>query len=222
MGFLRNNAWLLVCCLGWLPPVGAQAQSAQARASANVDLAARLQEVTDSAKLTEQSLKLGRTVAAVCANCHGEGGNSVKPDIPNLAGQNPNYLLEQIRKFSIGLRRNEFMEGMIKAMTADEKIGMVLFYSSQKVNTNTAHAAPALLETGKKIFTEVCWRCHALDGRGNDKIARIAGQQVPYLMSTIKRYRTGAGRIDPLMMANTRGLSDADVEAVATYISRMD
>ena len=143
-------------------------------------------------------------------------------DIPNLAGQNPSYLLEQIRKFSIGMRRNEFMEGMITAMSADEKIGMVLFYSSQTVNVNTAPAAPALLAAGKKIFTDVCWRCHAIDGRGNEKIARLAGQQVPYLMSTIKRYRTGAGRIDPQMMANTRTLTDADVEAVATYISRME
>lgn len=217
---LRASGFIFV--LGLLLPAWSQAQSAQARASANVDLVARLQEVSASPKLTEQSLKLGRSVAAVCANCHGEGGNSAKPDIPNLAGQNPSYLLEQIRKFGIGLRRNEFMEGMIKAMSADEKVGMVLFYSSQKVHVNSAQAEPGLLESGRKIYTEVCWRCHALDGRGNDKIARIAGQQVPYLVSTIKRYRTGTGRIDPLMMANTRTLSDTDVQAVATYISRME
>ncbi len=222
MAFLRLYLGLWACGLGLLVPGWAVAQSPQARASANVDLVARLQEVTDSPRLTEQSLKLGRSVAAVCANCHGEGGNSLKPDIPNLAGQNPSYLLEQIRKFSIGMRRNEFMEGMIKALTADEKIGMVVFYSSQKVNVNTSKAAPALMAAGKKIYTEICWRCHALDGRGNEKIARIAGQQVPYLMSTIKRYRSGAGRIDPLMMANTRTLTDADVEAVANYISRME
>ena len=222
MAFLRLYLGLWACGLGLLVPGWAVAQSPQARASANVDLVARLQEVTDSPRLTEQSLKLGRSVAAVCANCHGEGGNSLKPDIPNLAGQNPSYLLEQIRKFSIGMRRNEFMEGMIKALTADEKIGMVVFYSSQKVNVNTSKAAPALMAAGKKISPEICGRCHALDGRGNEKIARIAGQQVPYLMSTIKRYRSGAGRIDPLMMANTRTLTDADVEAVANYISRME
>jgi cytochrome c553 len=222
MAFIRLNSWVLASGLGLLAPGLALAQSPQARASANVDLVARLQEVSDSPRLTEQMLKVGRSVAAVCANCHGEGGNSLKPDIPNLAGQNPSYLLEQIRKFSIGLRRNEFMEGMIKALTADEKIGMVVFYSSQKVNVNTVQAPAALLASGKKIFTEVCWRCHGLDGRGNDKIARIAGQQVPYLMSTIKRYRAGTGRIDPLMMANTRNLTDIDVQAVATYISRME
>ena len=45
-----------------------------------------------------------RKVAAFCANCHGEGGNSVKPDVPNLAGQNTAYLLDQVRQFSDGRR----------------------------------------------------------------------------------------------------------------------
>ena len=59
----------------------------------------------------------------------------------NRAGKNRAYLLEQLRQFSDGRRRNEFMEGMIRAMNSDEKIGMVLFYAAQEVThkppTNT-------------------------------------------------------------------------------------
>ena len=114
-------AAMMAASLFW--PAAAQS----VRPSAKVDLDVRFREVQTDTQLAENLFKIGRKVAAVCANCHGDGGNSTKPSIPNLAGQNPAYLLEQIRQFSDGRRRNEFMEGMIRAMNNDEKIGMVLF-----------------------------------------------------------------------------------------------
>jgi cytochrome c553 len=198
------------------------AQSARARGSADIDLTVRFKDVEHDAKLTESTLKTGQKVAAICANCHGEGGNSVKPDIPNLAGQNPAYLIEQLRQFADGRRRYEFMEGMIKAMTSDEKIGIVLFYAGQKVihkpTSNTALAAK-----GKEYYNKICWRCHAEDGHGSDKFARIAGQQPEYLRTTLKRYRTGTGiRMDPLMAASTRLMSDADIDSVIAYVMSLE
>jgi len=208
--------------MGLLIATSAPAQSNAARASANVDLAARLKEVEANPKLTEQLLKTGKSVAGFCANCHGDGGNSVKPDIPNLAGQNPAYLLDQLRKFSVGLRRNEFMEGMIKALTSDEKVGIVLFFSSQKVLSNPSRVDEQQLSNGKRIYTEVCWRCHGTDGHGNESFARIAGQQAPYLSATIKQYRSGVGtRTNALMNANTKILRDSDIDAVVAYVSHL-
>jgi len=138
-----------------LQPVAAQ--SAKARATASVDLNARLEAAHADPKLAETLFKTGQKVAAVCANCHGEGGNSAKPDIPNLAGQNPAYLLEQLRQFTDGRRRNAFMEGMIKAMNSDEKIGMVLFYSAQQVMHKPA-ANAALAAKGQEYFNKTCFR----------------------------------------------------------------
>lgn len=194
-----------------------------ARASANVDLSARLKEVQASPKLTEDLYKTGQKVSQFCANCHGEGGNSTNLEIPNLAGQNPAYLLEQIRKFADGRRRNEFMEGMIKALSADEKIGMVVFYSRQRVLGHKAQANAALIPKGKEYFSKICFRCHGDDGHGNDMFARIAGQQPLYLSNTLKRYRSGTGgRTDPLMAASTKLMSDADLDAVVAFVASMD
>ncbi len=201
----------------------ALAQSNRGRATADVDLAARLKEVQGNPKLAEEIFKSGQKVAAVCANCHGEGGNSTKPDIPNLAGQNPAYLLEQLHKFADGERRNDFMEGMIKVLKSDEKIGMVLFYARQNVMVHKSASNAALVAKGKDYFNKICWRCHAEDGRGNEKFARIAGQQSAYLSTTLKRYRTGVGaRTDPLMAASTKLMTDADIDAVVAYVSSMD
>lgn len=197
----------------------AAAQSA--RSSAKVDLDVRFREVQTDTQLAENLFKIGRKVAAVCANCHGEGGNSTKPSIPNLAGQNPAYLLEQLRQFADGRRRNEFMEGMIRAMNSDEKIGMVLFYSAQEVAHKPATDA-ALADKGKSYFNKTCFRCHGQTGRGNDQIARIAGQQTEYLRTTLHRYRSGSDiRSDSIMTPNTRLMTDADIEAVVAYVSSM-
>ncbi len=204
-----------------MPATPGFTQSAAARATADVDLSARLQAAQADPKLGESLFKTGRKVAAVCANCHGEGGNSPKPDTPNLAGQNPAYLLEQLRQFADGRRRNDFMEGMIKAMTADEKVGMVLFYAAQPVTLKPS-IKPALVAKGKEYYGKICFRCHGEDGRGGEKFARIAGQQPDYLTTTLKRYRVGQGvRTDPLMAANTKLMSDADIEAVVAYVMTM-
>ncbi len=199
----------------------AAAQPAQARATASVDLVARLAEAQSNPQLEQMLFQRGRKVAAVCANCHGEGGNSAKPDIPNLAGQNPAYLLEQLRQFAEGQRRNLFMEGMIRAMNSDEKVGMVLFYAAQEV-VRTAPSNAALVARGQDYFNKTCFRCHGSDGRGNAQIARIAGQQAPYLHLTLKRYRAGGGeRVRSVMVDNTRLMSDADIDAVVAFVSSM-
>jgi len=216
------TAFLVPLAVGATLSPLALAQQPSARATANVDLTARLKEVRANPKTTEELLKVGKGVASFCANCHGQGGNSLNPEIPNLAGQNPVYLLEQLRKFASGQRRNEFMEGMIKALTSDEKVGMVLFYSSQPSIPHPPEVPPGLMIRGKEIYTQVCWHCHGQDGHGGENFARIAGQQSPYMMATLKRYRSGTGtRIDPLMMTSTRNLTDDDIAAVAAFISGM-
>ena len=186
-----------------------------------VDIDTRLQQAMADPKLADDLYKVGRKVSAVCANCHGDGGNSTKPSVPNLAGQNPAYLLEQVRQFADARRRYEFMEGMIRAMNSDEKIGMVLFYAAQPVTPKPV-ADAALLAKGQEIFGKNCFRCHGDMGRGNDQIARIAGQQTDYLRSTLKRYRDGPNtRANSIMTPNTKLLTDADIESLVAYVSSM-
>lgn len=208
-------ALALFAGLAWQPAAMAQAGRSK------VDIDTRFQQAMADPKLADDLYKVGRKVSAVCANCHGDGGNSTKPSVPNLAGQNPAYLLEQVRQFADGRRRYEFMEGMIRAMNSDEKIGMVLFYAAQPVTPKPA-ADAALLAKGQEIFGKNCFRCHGDMGRGNDQIARIAGQQTDYLRSTLKRYRDGPNtRANSIMTPNTKLLTDADIESLVAYVSSM-
>lgn len=196
------------------------AQTARER-DASVDLAARLKEVEGNPVLLEAARKTGTKVSQFCANCHGDGGNSSTPDTPNLAGQNTAYLLEQIRRFADGRRKNEFMEGMIKALKADEKIGITVYYASRPVSVKPGGNA-SLIAQGKEHYTKVCAKCHGEKGLGTDRFARIAGQQSGYLTKTLQRYRSGSkDRIEPLMWQATGTMKDSEIDAVVAYVSSM-
>jgi cytochrome c553 len=182
----------------------------------------RLIAVTKDVKTTEAAIKSAKNVTFFCANCHGEGGNSTLPDVPNLAGQNPSYLLEQMLKFADGRRRNEFMQGLVKALSDEDRINVSVYYASVKVMPAPV-GNKAAVAMGKDLFFRVCQRCHGEAGRGSNKIARLAGQKSEYVAKSLKRYRDGTGeRLDPLMAANAKNLADAEISALAAYISTME
>ena len=158
----RFSAAVLTALLSVVVASSALGQSAKG-AAVEIDLGARLKEAEASPRLLEAANKTGSKVASFCANCHGEGGNSTSPDTPNLAGQNTSYLLEQLRQFADGRRRNIFMEGMIRALSADEKVGVVLYYSQQDV-TFKPPANAALASKGQEYYNKICFRCHGDQG----------------------------------------------------------
>ncbi|MDO5691905.1 MAG: c-type cytochrome [Pseudomonadota bacterium] len=181
----------------------------------------QLKQTQADSSLTDAALKTGARVTTLCASCHGASGNSVQPDTPNLAGQNPRYMLVQMRRFEEGQRQNEFMQRLIKAMSIDERIGAALHFSRQFVTTRPP-ADAALVAQGKSYYERVCFRCHGGDGHGTESYARLAGQQIPYVTMVLKRYRDSTdSRIDPVMASNAKLMSDHDIEAVAAYVASM-
>lgn len=209
---LMQAGRVAACALWWFAgSVSAQGADAQAR----------LKESATNPALAQTLATLGRKAAAVCANCHGEGGTSALPTVPNLAAQNPAYLLEQMGQFADGRRKNEFMQGMIKAMKVDERAGVAMYYGAQKLALPAPVPSP-LVDQGKALYGRNCFRCHGTDGLGSEAFARIAGQQAAYVTQTLKRYRTGSGpRVNELMAANTKQLSDGDIQALAAYLASM-
>lgn len=169
----------------------------------------------------EPSLERGAKLVSICANCHGANGNSTSPGVPNLAGQHPDYLYEQMNRFADGRRRDVFMQGMIRAMSVSERRDVVAFLSSQPVKVQVdAGRNAAQVARGRTYFNKVCFRCHGTQGQGDAVIPRIAGQQTSYVVKSLKRYRDGTGeRIEPVMAANTRLMTDDDIDAVAAYLA---
>ncbi|WP_434513481.1 cytochrome c [Dechloromonas sp. ARDL1] len=180
----------------------------------------RLKIVQGDPVALKAAVEAGRKASFFCANCHGETGVSKSQEIPNLAGQNAAYLLEQIRKFGSGERKDPFMQGLIKVLKDDERVQIALFFASQASARSKADAG--LVARGKELFGKLCTRCHGDDAHGNEQYPRLAGQNLVYLQSSITRYRDGTGvRNNQLMSIATAPLKNDDIVAIVNYLTQL-
>lgn len=65
-----------------------------------------------------------------CAACHGPDGKATTSIYPNLAGQNKDYLIQQLNKFKDGTRPNAMMKAYASMLT-DEEIKSISEYLSK-------------------------------------------------------------------------------------------
>jgi cytochrome c553 len=82
---------------------------------------------------------------------------------------------------------------------------------------------PALVEKGKpQAGVAPCQSCHGADGRsGVPMYPHLAGQYRDYLVQSLKAYRSGA-RSNPTMNQQAKSLSDAEIQALATYYAEQE
>lgn len=174
----------------------------------------------------QSAIRAGKERSILCGHCHGVDGNSSKSDIPNLAAQNPAYIVEQIGKFAAGDRKNFVMQTLASNFTFKDKVNLAVYFSSQDVKP--IEAAPALAATGERIYKNVCFRCHGANGKGEEGYARLAGQQIAYVQMTLKRFRANANETNALdetkrsnasMEQVAARLSDEEIEGLAHYIA---
>ncbi|MGM0595192.1 MAG: c-type cytochrome [Pseudomonadota bacterium] len=172
----------------------------------------------------EEALRAGRERAVLCANCHGADGNSVRPAIPNLAEQNTAYIIEQIGKFVEGQREHFVMPVLARDFSFQDKVNLAVYYTSQELEPGEGE--PTLAAKGKSLYESRCMGCHGPAGRGEAGYALIAGQQVDYAVTTLKRFRDSASdaegsvdakRTDVIMEQAAAGLTDEEIEALAHY-----
>jgi len=84
----------------------------------------------------------GKQKAASCAGCHGEDGNSMVPTFPKLAQQHPSYLVQQLRAFKEGVRKNPIMSPLAIALSDEDMTDIAEYYAAQKVSANTEPTLP--------------------------------------------------------------------------------
>src|SRR5229473_6167413 len=74
---------------------------------------------------------LGRNLAAACANCHGTNGVS-QQGMPNLAGQQRDYLVQQMQDFRAGKRPATIMHQIAKGYSDEQIDALAAYFSAQK------------------------------------------------------------------------------------------
>jgi cytochrome c553 len=171
---------------------------------------------------------------AYCQDCHGPSGQGYRGyfPMPRLAGQQTEYLKNQLQAFVEHRRTNNIMfnvahslsPAMIAALAADFRA----------LNPQPLGGGPrSLMATGEKIFQDgvpdanvaACAACHGPDAQGSGEIPRLAGQLHDYIFNKLTNWSKERG-LNPakpdtaaIMSPVAHSLSRPQVEAVAAYLS---
>ena len=172
----------------------------------------------------------GRDKAALCYGCHGEDGNGTDPQYPKLAGQYGIYIAKQMRNYLASTRSHQVMSGMAASVSDADLADIAAYFASQPIMKG---ARPSNNKLGKKLFENDdlsrmmvrCNSCHGAAGKGldpgNPVYPVIGGQHKEYLLAQLINFRKGARNNSPggIMNITVHKLSDAELEALADYIS---
>jgi cytochrome c553 len=169
-----------------------------------------------------------------CQDCHGPSGQGYRGfyPIPRLAGQQTEYLENQLRAFVEHRRTNNIMFNVAHALSP--AMIKALATNFRKFNPKPLGGAPKkLVAAGKKIFEDgvpdsnivACAACHGPDATGKDEFPRLAGQLYPYVVKTLTNWGKERGQIpgkpdtSAVMQPVVHSLTKSQIDAVAAYVS---
>jgi cytochrome c553 len=153
-------------------------------------------------------VQAGEPLTAICGSCHGASGLSQDPMVPNLAGQEPTYLVNAIKAYRSNERSHE---DMVTDKSNEEIESIAAYYSVQ--------AASSVTESGEQLDQVIakCERCHGQAlGELVMVVPSLGGQQQEYLFRVMKQYRDD-DRGNSMMHKMSFGYSDALLHDIATY-----
>jgi cytochrome c553 len=161
---------------------------------------------------------------AVCTACHGPKGQSTNPAWPSLAGQTARYIEIELRDFQSGRRADPLMSPVAKTLSAQDVQALAEYFSAQRPMSSTYNGDAAKIAQGKTISSDSqCTMCHLGGFSGQNEIPVAAGQQYQYLVKQLKDFRDGRRTNDAgTMKAYTSGLSDAQINELAQYVTNLN
>lgn len=99
---------------------------------------AQADDIADGAKLYTDK---------ACLSCHGEAGNKpIMTTYPKIAGQNADYLVQQMKDIKSGARNNgqtAAMKAIVAAVSDDDFAKIAKYLEAQGASATPAAAAPA-------------------------------------------------------------------------------
>jgi cytochrome c553 len=170
-----------------------------------------------------------------CKTCHGlsaQGYRGYFP-MPRLAGQQPQYLENQLRAFVERRRTNPVMANVAHALSPSMISALATHFRT--LDPRPIGGAPRQsAANGKTIFDDgipeanvpACSACHGTGGHGQNEIPRLAGQLYEYTVGQL----TGWGKVrgqgsavdtSAIMAPTAHNLSRSQIEAVAAYVSNL-
>ena len=170
----------------------------------------------------------GKKIAGACAACHGQGGNSVAPSFPKIAGLGEAYPLKQLKDFKSGHRDNAIMKGQVAALNDTQMADLAAYFASEK--RTVGYAAKDKVALGEKLYragnkstgVPACMACHSMDGSGMSAAGfpALGGQHSGYIKAQLVLFQEDKRENDASrVMRDIAGrMSNKEIDAVSAYI----
>src|ERR1035437_364411 len=172
-----------------------------------------------------------------CKTCHGVSGQGFRGafPMPRLAGQQPEYLKNQLQAVIERRRTKPVMVNVAHVLSPPMLTGLTTYFKD--LNPKPLGGAPKeLVAAGKKIYEEgvpstqvpPCASCHGPDAKGADAFPRLAGQLHDYIFRKLTSWdkERGQDKANPdtsaIMQPIAHELTEAQVRAVAAYVSNLE
>ncbi len=187
----------------------------------------------ESAAFSQQALQ---AKIEYCKTCHGlsaQGYHGFYP-IPRLAGQQTQYIENQLHAFIEGRRKNTYMYSVAHVLSPATQVALAKYFSSLNAKP-LGGASRTTSPEGQRIFEDgdpasnvpACTACHGLDAKGHDEIPRLAGQLPDYIFNKLVNWNQERGQdpkhpdISAVMLPTSHNLSKSQVRAIAAYLSHL-
>jgi cytochrome c553 len=172
-----------------------------------------------------------------CKTCHGLSGQGFRGSypMPRLAGQQPEYLENQLQAFIDRRRNNPVMFNVAHVLTPPMLKALTEYFKD--LNPKPLGGAPRdNLAEGKNIYQEgipksdipPCASCHGDDAKGRDAFPRLAGQLNDYMFRKLTNWDKERGQdkdkpdTSAIMGPIAHNLTEAQIRAVAAYLSYLE
>lgn len=175
-----------------------------------------------------------RAKITYCEDCHGLSARGFRGyyPIPRLAGQQPQYLRNQLRAFVEHNRPNPIMSNVAHVLKPAMISAITRYFHG--LNPRPYGGGPKrLVAAGRQIFQNgipqeniaACAACHGPDATGHGEIPRLAGQLYWYVVRELTGWPQQRGQNPALpdtsiiMKPVAHSLNRHQIEAVAAYVS---
>jgi len=181
-----------------------------------------------AALATPQDIAEGKRVAeASCASCHGLNGvpKAKDRDMPNIAGQRPGYLYNEMRVYQNGGRGTTPMNNAVKFLSDDALVKVAAYYANQDppqpVASTSAKGAPAKVDAlgAGKAAASGCAGCHGETGiTSTPGMPNLVGLDPKYFVGAVKAYKGGQRKHD-MMKTLVSAVTDAELDNIALFFA---
>jgi len=176
--------------------------------------------VTTAAPVWAADVEAGRQKSEPCKACHGADGNATIPGTPSIAGQPVFFTHWQLIKFRDGRRKDPQMTPFAVNLADTDMADLAAYYATQRPLQRAAVTDPAKVDVGRQLAEQHhCVSCHRPGLVGYQQIPRLAGQDLSYLVSILRRFKAQtAGDLDGTMTTAVQPLNEADIDSLAHYM----